>query len=327
MLLRIFRSQLPIHYFLIPLITLLLWFRAISGEIAVSVSGGTMPLFLFLERIFHEVPLWVSTLTALILVVVQAFYLNYLVNRFEILYKPSYVPALMYVLLMSFSKGALWMHPVIWINFLLIASFHKVFLLFKNPNPIRLLFDAGFLIGLAFLVHPSAIIFFALLMLSLSMIRTLNLREWLIVLIGLVLPFYFACIWYYWNDGLGDFLKSIFSNVPNFRFHHNLHWALAQRAEGVLILLLTVMSLVKLRKHFYKNTIRTRINQRVLIYTIFAAIAALLLVPIIQWYDFTLFAFPFAVFIGYYFHGFKKRMWLGELLFTLLAATVIWNLF
>ena len=285
-----------------------------------------MPLYMLLVHVFHGVPLWVTALVTLILVVVQAFYLNYLVNKFEVLYKPSYVPALIYVLLMSFSKDVLWMHPVIWVNLLLIASFHKVFLLFKNPNPIRLLFDAGFLIGLAFLVYAPAIVLFALLVLSLSMIGTLNLREWLIVVIGFALPFYFAGVWYFWNDGLGDFLKTLFNNVRNLRFDHNLHWTLAQKTEGVFILLLTILSLIKLRNHFYKNTIRTRINQRVLIYSIFAGIAMLFLAPVMQWFDFTFFAFPLAVFIGYYFHGFKSRKWLGELLFVSLVATVIWNL-
>jgi hypothetical protein len=69
----------------------------------------------------------------------------------------------------------------------------------------------------------------------------------------------------------------------------------------------------RLRRYFYKNTIRTRSNQRVFVYTLFASAVSLLLVPHTMLFHFTLFALPLAVFIGYYFLSFKTRPWIGEL--------------
>jgi hypothetical protein len=325
MFLRVFKSQQPVLYFFVSLLALLLWIPAFLKESNISFSATSVPLFSLLYDTAMSLPHWLFVLITMCLVLVQAFYLNYLVNEYEILYKPSFVPATLYIIFMSIASSSMWLHPLVWVNLLMLAAFHKVFQLFKNSNPIRLLFDAGLLVGTAFLFYAPGILYLPLLMLIISMTRAFNLREWLITLTGFILPFYFVSVWFYWNDSLGVFLDKMLIDSLNVSLGHNINWTMALKTTFGFMVLLTILSMMKLRNHFYKNSIRTRINQRILIYTLFASVISLLLVPVIYWFDFSLAFLPLSVFIGYYLITFKNRPWIAELLFTVLLVLVVWN--
>ena len=324
MFLKIFRSQQPANFFVIPLIALVLWLPAFFHAPPGLDSGQGMPLYRWLSVWIHGFP---GVVVAWALVVGQAFYLNYLITKYEVLYKPSFLPALLYVLLMSFSRQVMWLHPVIVVNLLLLLPFDKAFSLFKHPSPIRLLFESSFFAGLAFLFYFPAAVFYLLLLLSLGIIRSLSLREWTVTLIGFLLPFYFACVWFFWKGTLSVFIDSLHPPVPGFRFLPGLIWTKALIALASIVSLLGLLSLLRLRRNFYKNTIRTRSNQRVFVYALFAAAVSITLVPAISLFHFTLFALPLAVFIGYYFLSFKSKPWISDLLFAALVAAVVWNQF
>ena len=324
MLLKLFRSQQPANFFVIPAIALLLWLPSFFHAPPGYVPLQEMPLYrLFGAWSQH----WPGALLAWLLVVGQAFYLNYLINKYEVLYKPSFLPALLYVLLMSFSTRVMWLHPVIFVNLLILAFFDKTFSLFKHPSPIRMLFESSFFSGLAFLFYFPAAIFYLLLLLSLGIIRSLSLREWMVTLIGFLLPLYFAFVWFFWQGTLSSFVALLKPRLPDFSLISGIVWTKALIAECSYILALGTFSLLRLRRYFYKNTIRTRSNQRVFVYTLFTAAASLLIVPQAGLFHFTLFALPLAVFIGYFFLSFKAKPWIGELLFLLLALAVVWNQF
>jgi len=321
MFLKLFRSQQPANFFVIPVVALLLWLPAFFHIQPPRDAGVEMPLL----RLFGGIQGWPSILFTWALVTGQAFYLNYLINKYEVLYKPSFLPAFLYVLLMSFCHQVLWLHPVIFVNLLILLSFDKAFSLFKHPTPIRMLFEASFFSGVAFLFFYPAVVFYLLLLLALGIIRSLNVREWMVTLIGFLLPLYFAFIWFFWQGHLSEFLLTLKPRLPDFQFMNGLVLTKALVIEGVFIFALCTLSLLRLRRYFYKNTIRTRSNQRVFVYTLFASASSLLLVPQPMLFHLTLLALPLAVFIGYYFLSFRTRPWISELLFLVLIFLVAWN--
>jgi hypothetical protein len=324
MFLKIFRSQQPANFLIIPLIAGLLWLPSVFRTPILHSANDDMPVY---HLIVSFLPAGAAAFLALMLVILQALYLNYLINKYEVLYKPSFLPALIYVLLMSFSREVMWLHPVVLVNMLVLALFDRAFALFKHPSPARMLFQGSFFTGLAFLLYYPAIIFYLLLLLSLGIIRSLSLREWLVTLISFLLPIYFACIWAYWRGDLQQFMNYVTPHLPRFRELPHPHLAPALAYETIVVCVLGLLSLFRLRRNFYKNTIRTRSNQRIFVYALFASAISLLLVPAISPYHFTLFALPMAVFIAYYFLSFKSRLWISEVFFVLLVLTVVWNQF
>ena len=104
-------------------------------------------------------------------------------------------------------------------------------------------------------------------------------------------------------------------------------WGTACVVEAILIFLLVLLALFRLRAHFYKNTIRTRSNQRIFVYTMFAGAASLLITPFLNRVHLVILVLPLAVFIAYYFLSFRKRAWIGDVLFGALVVVLFWNLF
>ena len=81
-----------------------------------------------------------------------------------------------------------WLHPVLFVNLLVLACFDKAFALFKHPAPVRLTFESSLFTGIAFLFYFPAVIYYLLLLLALGIIRSLTVRGWIITLVGFLRP-------------------------------------------------------------------------------------------------------------------------------------------
>ncbi len=323
-MIRFFKSSQAATLFIIPVIVLLGWAQSFfSQSFVVSETG--MPVYKLFMRALAELPGFIRVLIAVVLVSLEAIYLNIIVNRHEVLFKNSYLPALMYALLMSLAFPLIRIHPVILTNLVLLVALDKLFSLFKNESPISPLFNGGFFISIASLTYFPAAAIFILFLLALARLRPFSFREWIIACIGFFLPYFFLSVYFFWTDQLDSGWKNILANfitVPS-RFGFSMDRPLLVLLTWIGILFL--LSINRLRQNFYKNVIRTRANQQVLVlYFLIAAISSLLL-KIIPLYYMTLLAIPLAVFFSYYFLAEKKRPWVSELILWLTIGLVVWN--
>jgi hypothetical protein len=320
-----FKSQQPATLFVIPLVVFILWFQAFFNH--PFIVEYSAPLYALSTIVLKALPSFVQVLIAVALISTEGIYLNNLMNRYEVLYKNSYLPAFMYALMMSLASPLLLFHPLILANLFLIRALDKIFALFKNESPISQLFDSGFLIAIASLFYFPAASFFILFLVSLSILRPLNFREWMIAFTGFLLPYFFLSVYFFWTNQLKNGWKTITSNyLPQ---HLKIDFVLAKP----LIILLTVLGLLfllslnLLRQNFYKNVIRTRSNQQILLLFFVLAAASSFLLQRISFYHFTLLAIPLSAFFAYYFLAAKRRAWLTELLMWLVVIVIAWNHF
>ncbi len=323
-MIRFFKSQQPATLFIIPLIVFILWFQAFFRHPFISDEGGA-PLYNLFLSMLKLLPSFFRVLITMTLISIEAIYLNNILNRYEVLYKSSYLPAFMYALLMSLSISLLSFHPVIPAAFFLVRSLDKTFALFKNDSAVSPLFDSCFLISIASLIYFPASIFFVLFMIALAILRPFSFREWVISFIGFFLPYFFLSVYLFWTDHLRSGWKSI---GENFVIRHlQTDFVMTKPLVSLLILLglLFLLSMNLLRQNFYKNVVRTRNNQQILFLFFLIAAASSYFLKTIPLYHFTLLAIPLSVFFGYYFLAVKKRIWLSELLLWLLVATIVWN--
>src|SRR4051812_5010738 len=101
-MIRFFKSQQPATLFIIPLIVFILWFQAFFKHSFISNENGA-PLYKLFLTVLGSLPFFLQVLIAMSFISIEAIYLNNIKNRYEVLYKSSYLPAFMYVLLMSLS--------------------------------------------------------------------------------------------------------------------------------------------------------------------------------------------------------------------------------
>ena len=325
-MIRFFKSTQAATLFIIPVIVLILWVQAFFRHPFVVNETG-MPLQNLLVSILTALPGFVQVLIAIMLVSWEAIYLNIIVNRHEVLYKSSYLPALLYALLLSFALPLLQFHPLLFTNLVLLPALNKTFSLFKNESPVSPLFESSFLFSMASLIYFPATTLFILFLLSLAILRPFNFREWMIAFVGFFLPYFFLSIYLFWNDQLVSGWKSILANVIP------MHWRLGFKMDTPLLsllflfLLLFLLSLNRLRKNFYKNVIRTRANQRIVILFLVIATLSSMVLKIIPLYQSAMLAIPLAVLFSYYFLAERKRPWVSELILWTMIGMIVWNHF
>jgi len=325
-MIRFFKSPQPTVLFIIPLIILPLWIQAFFIHPFVVTDGGTF-LYQAFAGWLAKLPAFLVVFFAFALITLEAIYLNTIVNRHEVLYKQSYLPALLYALLMSMSVTVLNFHPLVLVNLILLRALDKTFMLFKNDSPISPLFDAAFLFAISSLFYLPAILFFILYLIALAILRPFNMREWIISCIGFALPYFFLGIYFFLEDqftaGWKSFFEGLIPRTLPSVFHVDQPMLFLLIVVGTLLLI----SLLKLMGNFYKNTIRTRSSQQILMLFLLVSIASSFWMKAIPYYQITMLAIPAAVFLGYYFLSAKRRIWISELLLWMMIVLIIWNHF
>ncbi|MES2621260.1 MAG: DUF6427 family protein [Bacteroidota bacterium] len=213
-------------------------------------------LFGFLKDVSFNPTVFSIVLSAL-LCFVQSLLVNSIVNGNKFLPRKSYISGALFILFASFFKQGLLFSPAaVALTFLLLST-ERLFSLFKKEKPNTAIFDVGFFIAIATLFYFPSILFLFLAYIGLSTIRAFAYREWVIILIGFICPFFLVFTYYFWNDQAGKLIGDI-ANV------HSVGWLQAvtfNRFDGVMLLSLSVLaiaSLILLPSALYSSLIQVR---------------------------------------------------------------------
>jgi hypothetical protein len=128
----------------------------------------------------------------------------------------NYITAMTYILFTgmisqwsSISAALISNSLVLWI-FILLSR------LYNNQSPRSLLFNIGMLVSLTIMAyHPTAILIMVVLF-ALAVVRPFRIVEWVLLLLGVLLPYYFLTAYLFLNDQL----KTIFNYSPIFKLHY-----------------------------------------------------------------------------------------------------------
>jgi len=325
MLIRSFRSTQIFPVIILVLISALMWFTSLSSGYNVVAANG-MPLYDFTRSLFLHLPLSVAASLAFVLFTGQALYINYVVNKHEVLYKQSWLPALMFVIIGGLMPPFLWIHPMLFVNAILIFVFDKIFSLYKHPTPLAPAFDSAFLLSLTALFYLPAVFLFVFYVFCLLMLRPFSWRLWIVSIMGLLLPFFFAFLYYYLNDELFEFYDRVFiSGIKrqiDLSHFFNVKYSLSIAIVGLLF----ILSLLKLQTNYFKNVTKARLIQQLLILMIPIGLVSVLFSQDESLYRYSILVLPISIYLSYYFLSGKKQ-WVMELMFLLLSAGWIYNFF
>ena len=136
------------------------------------------------------------------LIVSQALRLNYLFNDQRMFIKPTYLVAMVYVLITAIFPDWNQLTPALVANTLIIWLFSLIVKLYNSPNPKTLLFNIGLIIGGCILCfHPTTLLILIAIF-ALMVVRPFNITEWLVMLMGVCAPFYFLFMFLFLTDRL-----------------------------------------------------------------------------------------------------------------------------
>ncbi len=321
MLIRFFKNNNPSSYILIPLFASVLWAVGFFSEQS-GIVKYSMPLYEILSNPvanFH----FIATLIAFILIVAEAFLLNYIINENGILAKPSFLPALFYIVFMSADGTLLNLHPLIFASFFVLLAINKIVCSYKKDNAFSNAFDSGLLFSIATLFYFPSIVFLPLLGVGFILFRPFNWREWVISFIGILVPYTFLFSYYFCNDMLGYWwnIKLFFPGLHQHtipKLSTSFYFML-----GVSLLIL-LFSFGKLFTGFLDATQKNKKGILLLLWFSAFALISIFLAPEISIRSFSALAIPASVFCANYFLKIKKEWW-GELLFLSLLTSVFIN--
>jgi len=322
MVVRFFKSNNASSFIFLPFIALAIWVFGFITPLVIPVRY-TMPLYELIAGIFIDIP-WLSTCIAFLLIIGEAFALNYIVTKNEVIAKQSYLPALLYIVFMSNSSGMLLLHPPLFANLFLLFAINKLLNSYRKDTAFSQVFDAGMLVSIASLFYFPYIVFFPLLGIGLIMLRPFIWREWVISFIGVILPYFFVITVYFWKDTLDYFWYDkiffpILSEETSIKIDQSYYFMLG------ICSLIVLFSFGKLFGGLGTGSQKTKSGIVLMIWLFLLSCLSIVIAPEISVKYFAAMAIPMSVFCTHFFVNVKKGWW-AELLFLLLISSVFVNL-
>lgn len=322
MIIRFFKADQPASILFLPLLAIAVWVFAFDPVQGKAYTGHAMPLFELMVNLAGGNE-YIQMTIALVALLAGTAAVHIVADRQELLGKRSYLPAFLYLVLMSGSPRLTCLHPALFANIFILVAFHRIMSSYRKDTAFMEAFDAGFWIAIASLFYFPAIVFLLLPWISFLILRPFIWREWVIVAVGALVPYLFAGVYYFWFD-ISEYLwfdKMIYPLTGRqFRFEGGwpeLAYAIAVAAL-VLISLARYVLVSGARKHRTKNAFA------IMATSVLVTVLSLLTAPYFALPAISFVFVPFSVFMAGYFL-YIKRTWMAEILFLTLVAMIVYN--
>lgn len=322
MIIRLLKSNNASGFIVLPIVVLAIWAFGFIHPQMLSVRHS-MPLYELMAAPLISAPR-LAIIISILLLTAEVFLLNYIVNENEVLAKKSNLPALFYIVFMSINSSMLILHPMLLSNLFILFALNKIFNSYRKDIAFSQLFDAGFLISIASLFYFPCIVCVPVLGAALVLFRPFHWREWVIAFLGLLLPYIFITVYYFWNDST-EYLFYDKMFFPMLFKNAGLH---PSNSFYVLISLCSLIILFAFGSLFNSISSGAQRTKKALVLMIWLFIfsgLSLFLAPQISAKYFSLLAIPAAVICSNYYLR-LKRGFLGEILFILLLIALFTNL-
>ncbi len=213
---------------------------------------------------------------SIILIAIQAIIINQMINEFRMAKQITLFPGLFYILFGSFGIGLLPFSSGLIANTFILMGIFQLMRVYKEHSAAGNIFNVGFLISISSLFHFGYFIFILLALFGLNILRGFRFKEIIILLFGLLTPYYLMGVYAYWNDFLPLFYEQQFSHVGFLDF--DIQWNYNTIASFSLFGILGVIALI----NFSKYNLSKRMHARKNIEIIFLAIIFTILMIFLQ---------------------------------------------
>jgi len=262
-----------------------------------------------------------NILLAGLLVFIQALLLNYLVNHYNLLGKPTFLPALMFITVSGLFTPFLVLSPPLVCNFLVIWMMFKLFSFYKSKDAGSVAFDLGMIVAGGSLIYLPFIYFFFVIWIALVIFKPFNWREWVAGIIGYITIFFFLAVYYYLSNSLEQFYRIWLPLAAKFPDSIDINYYNYLMLIPVIVIL--VLCFFTIQQNFFRSYVHVRKSfQLLFIIFLIAGLSFYINTPF-QLNHFLLCAIPAAVFFSYYFL-YARRKWFYEVLFGLLLISIVY---
>lgn len=313
MLVRIFKSNQKLVSGLVLLFTVLLWIPSFVIEQENQVNS-------FISTGFF----WIDLVLSIILIAIQAIYLNMIVNNYKLVENNTHLTSLMFVTLNSCFLVQFNLNEVLIANTFLLLGIHQLLRLYDAKGGLNLSFNAGLLISIAAVIYFPNAIFLLLLWCGIIYLITPKWRDFVVTLLGFSIPVIYI-LSYNFVFGKIETLDWSTYNVQVF----SLNWdELGLANKGLVFLLIgsIILAFMKIASRLNKGALRTQKMLVLIILMALFGLGTLMLNKGDYLATFVVLTIPISIIMANFFQEFKKQ-WLTELLFTCLIILMLLGYF
>ncbi len=304
------------------IIAVVLWIDGFFGYKHTHLPlNNSTPVYHFIAVFFNSYK-FISVLLSFIFMLIQAFMFNKVIADKNLVDRNSWLPALMYIVLMSSSFNLFGLQPVWFANFFLIIALDKMFEVFMDESANIEIFNIGFFISLASLFYFPGITLLLLLISALVIYYLLKVKEIIASVLGVITPWFFVFVFYFWfdmNDDALQYLNAFTINVGLFKTNiYPFEWAYIW-----VIGVITIISVVRMYLGLLRDKpIRIRKRLQVLLAYLIIAIISYFFVSAHLPVHHAIVLLPIAAIVSVFFQE-NKRNIINEIFFTLILLLII----
>jgi len=234
----------------------------------------------------------------------------------------QFIPAFIYAILCCMFSDFLFLTPALVANLFLLIEIDFLFSVYKKERASSEIFDLGFFISVSSLIYFPSLAFLIFLLAGMLVLRPLRLSEWMILLVGALIPYFLTAVYYFWFDRLTEF-----SSIITFHKLMNEEFSFVNNAQVILITfvvgLALIWSFVKIQSNYFKTVVQIRNYFVVMMLFSFLGFLSAFMQSSIQPEHFIWLIIPVAMAISYSVQ-FLKKYWLAEILNLSLLLLIIY---
>jgi hypothetical protein len=329
MLIKFFRGAGPAEVFLIFLTAAGVWAGAfVHPHLSVSGNYDTnpMPLYRLLQMALHENALYGVIFSFLLVLLMSFLVVNFNTSQFFI-NERTFLPAIVYILLTGLFPSHQLLNPVLPASIFLMIAIRRIMDAYRIAGTAFNFFDASLLIGTGSLFYANLVWFELLVIIGIIILRTGNIKELIISLIGFITPPILTVgVYYALGKNIHELPAVLYDNLfllpEQFKFTPLVITGLILLGLIILISTIHLLSLLSNKKIKSRKTFSEFIWALVISFVVFFAIpsASVELIWIV--------AIPISYIMAHFFIFSKKKL-IPEIFFAVLFIIIIgmqiWN--
>ena len=288
-------------------------------------DGQKLHLAPFGEWIFNQLNLFplLAWPVSVLLLLLNAFSFNAILIKHDITPRQSLLPSAVYIFLMLFTSGGNYLAPVLISSLLLLFSLHSIMDMYGKLYPYTRILNATLAIAIASMIFFPLILFTVMLWISFFTFRINAWRDWVISVLGIVMPFFYLALLYLWNNNFVYGLKA----YEQLWYELNFSLPRLNVQEFSAIALIGFWAIVSASRFLSDTADRLiSIRKKMWIISHFAliALASVLLSGSSMLVMLPLIFVPVSAMMSHAFAN-QRRGWLHDLIFVLTFAAIMLN--
>jgi hypothetical protein len=317
MLLNILKINNYLAYVYLFLFAFILGIFAVKYSANEFVFGNTIFFFFFQSANYGLL----SKIVGIILLLANVFLFDLFITSQEVVEKNNHVPSFLLNIFLCYAISQNPLHPMLFAQLLLTISLWGFISVYKSNKTYSSIFNGAFCLSTATIIYPSFGLFILLCFICLLTLRTFILREWLLAILGICLPYFFYVSLLFLFDK--DPHQFIFNIVNSFHAPSIPAYLKGSFLINFIVISIAIFSLIFFLIKTVSNKIKSQKSFVIFLWMFIFSIPTWFIISTGAAFSGLLSAMPLSVFCGIYLGNAKSRILAELLTWVLLILFVI----